>query len=102
MEPSIIGTLNESGGLVLVLLAGMGGGLVAIGKYIREEREKDRAEKERLAATFNGAITQQLQEHRQTVKDLSGDFRASLTENRRELKETFTEILDSLKGVHRP
>lgn len=102
MDPttSAVQGLYNAGGLSLVLIAGMGFGLVQIGKYIAAEREKDRQEKEKLAATFSGAIRDVSDKHESAVKTIAGEFREELKATRLEAKAVMTQVLDAIHGVH--
>lgn len=100
MDPTAVKTLYDAGGISLLLLAGMGFGLVQIGKYIAAEREKDRQEKEKLAATFSGAIRDVSDKHESAVKTIAGEFREELKATRAEAKAVMTQVLDAIHGVH--
>lgn len=96
LDPTSISLLFEQGGLSLILIAGMGAGLVQIGRYIAAEREKDRTEKERLAATFSGGIKDIMDKHDSTVKVLATEFRDEIRAARAEAKDTTTQLLTAI------
>lgn len=96
LDPTAIQTLFEQGGLSLILIAGMGAGLVQIGRYIAAEREKDRTEKERLAVTFSGAIKDIMDRHDITVKAMTAEFRDEIRVARADAKETTTQLLTAI------
>jgi hypothetical protein len=102
---TIVNEAYKAGGISLLLLVGMGLGLVAIGKYIKEERQKDREEKAALAASFNGAIRDVGSDNRAAIGELTGAFRAESAEARAESREAredvkalTTQVLESIGG----
>lgn len=97
MDPNTVKQLYDTGGFALLLLAGMGYGLIQIGKYIAVEREKDRQEKDKLAATFSGAIRDVSDKHESAVKTIAGEFREELRATRVEAKAVMTQVLEALQ-----